>query len=318
MAQANEALIQKIVRDTITTGTLASGGLLPDDVADAFLTAFEEQTEFSRLHSWRRVDTTSGKINKLTIGSRILRAMSENTNPTETQSVDTTQVSYDNEDVRLDYEITEKTIRQNIAKEGFETLVFNGMSEQYSVDIGDMAWNGDTDVDPEATDALFLVINDGWLKKLPAEGAGAVAGAAINDGDIHPDHFYEAVDQLTEKWAKRLNEFKFVMNPRVRYRLARQLSQRGTGLGDIYIETSSVNEIAGVGIVVDANLPVTTVVLAIPAHLAITISREMTLRYTNTSDDAVRMDKRIYAMFAAFDPICLWPDAAVLITGLNA
>lgn len=314
---ATEA-VQQVIRETITTGTLASGGLLPTEVADAFLTEFETQTEFSQLLSWRPVDNPSGKMSKLAVGSRLLRKMEEDVGPAETQAPTTSEVSYACEEARLDYEITEKTIRQNIAKEGFETLVFQGMSNAYALDIVDLAWNGDTATLPGATDAKFLSLNDGWLKLLPLGGAAALNGATINGGDVSTEHVYEMLDLLSDKWAKRLGQFRLIMNPRVRYRLAKYMSRRGTALGDVYSQMSQIGDVAGVQIVSDENLPTTKIVLVIPAHLAIAISRQMTMRYTTTSDEAVRRDKRIYAMFAEFDPICLWPDACVICSGLNA
>jgi HK97 family phage major capsid protein len=296
---------------------MAGGGLLPPEVASQFMTEFQVQTEFAQLMGWRSVGTPSGKLPKLDVGSRTMRAAYEDTDPTETTAPIFSEVVYNCTDVRVDYEITEKSIRENVEKEGLVQTVFSGTSKAFARQIVDLAWNGNTATLVTDPDYAFLHINDGWLKLLPLGGAAELDGSDYNGGDISDDHFFVALELLPDKWAARLDEFRFIMSPKLRGRLARYLKNREGNLGDAATVTGAVPQVAGVKIVLDQNLPVTTFVLAIPAHLAVAVNREMTLRSTNTSDKAIKRDLRIFAMYAGFDPVCLWADAAVVCGGLN-
>lgn len=132
----NEAITKAVSTSTISTG------LLNPEQANAFVQQVFEATPM--LASARRVLMGARKMNvdKLGVGSRLLRKRPEGTEVAGMAGVNTGQVQLDAVNLSLPWEITEDAFRFNIEGERFEETVISMMTRQVGVDLNDLAWNG--------------------------------------------------------------------------------------------------------------------------------------------------------------------------------
>lgn len=140
----NEAITKAISTTTISTGVLSP------DQAQAFVQQVFQATPM--LTSARRVLMGARKMNvdKIGVGSRLLRKRPEGTTVAGMATLATAQVQLDAVNLSLPWEITEDAIRYNMEGERFEETVISLMTRQVGVDLNDLAWNGNT-VAPGAT-----------------------------------------------------------------------------------------------------------------------------------------------------------------------
>ena len=80
---------------------------------------------------------------KIGIASRILRAKVENTDDGYRAGVNTNVIEYACKAVRLPWEITEETLRENIEGQQLEAIITDLMTTQLGVDLEDLYLNGD-------------------------------------------------------------------------------------------------------------------------------------------------------------------------------
>lgn len=115
----NAQIVRKA--STIETATLTSGLLSPEQ-AKKFIQQTFEATNLGPLvrHEMRVAKT--GEIDKIGIARRILRKKTENTDDGYRAGVNTSQVDYATTAVRLPWEITEETLRENIEGQSFEAI----------------------------------------------------------------------------------------------------------------------------------------------------------------------------------------------------
>jgi hypothetical protein len=134
----NEAITK-----AVTTATISTGVLNPEQ-ANAFVQQVFEATPM--LTAARRVPMGARKMNidKLGVGSRLLRKRPEATAVTGLAGVTTGQVQLDAVNLSLPWEITEDAFRFNIEGERFEETVISMMTRQVGVDLNDLAWNGNS------------------------------------------------------------------------------------------------------------------------------------------------------------------------------
>ena len=132
----------EIIKDSITTDSLSHGLLTPYQ-AKKFLQQTFEATPFQQaIRHVTRVEK-SGEIDKIGIGHRLLRPKVENSFDGVTASPTYGVVNYACKATRLDWDITNETLRQNIEGENMDNVVTNLMSKQVGVDTEDLLLNGD-------------------------------------------------------------------------------------------------------------------------------------------------------------------------------
>lgn len=181
----NSTIIRKAA---IATGSLASGLLNPEQ-ARKFIQQTFDATNLGGLvrHEMRTAKT--GEIDKIGIGRRILRKKTENTDDNYRAGVNTSQIEYSTTAVRLPWEITEETLRENIEGQNFENIVTNLMTTQLGVDMEDLYLNGDEATPETDEDYDFLKINDGWIKQI---GNGGHVYDATSENEMSLNMFYKS------------------------------------------------------------------------------------------------------------------------------
>ena len=119
-----------IIRKAAIETTALTSGLLNPEQAKKFIQQTFEATNLGGLvrHEMRTAKT--GEVDKIGIGRRILRKKTENTDDGYRADVQTSQIEYATTAVRLPWEITEETLRENIEGQNFEQIVTNLMTTQ--------------------------------------------------------------------------------------------------------------------------------------------------------------------------------------------
>lgn len=346
----NNSIIRKAA---IQTTSLSNGGLLNPEQARKFLQQTFEATNLGPLvrHEMRTAKT--GEVDKIGIGRRLLRKKTENTDDGYRAGVNTSQIEYATTPVRLPWEITEETLRENIEGQNFETIVTNLMTTQLGIDLEDLYLNGDEAVGeiPEFSVSTAYskgdkVIHDGSLYEFTAaHAAGAWTGTdaekigtqgdvdflKVNDGWIKQlkkghvfdassastmslDLFYKTLALIPNKYNN--GKLRWMMSPRRAQEWELFLLNQVIGKGGAVPE-SIYNSPAKIPTVQCPSLDDGTILLTDPKNLIVVNTYDMKIRKTVEGKEAIMQDKRFYVIHLDFDPIIEELDATAIITGLN-
>ena len=203
---------QQIIRKAgaaIQTGSLTHGLLNPEQ-ARKFIQQTFEATNLGPLVRHVMRTSKSGEIDKIGIASRILRAKVENTDDGYRAGVNTNVIEYACKAVRLPWEITEETLRENIEGQQLEAIITDLMTSQLGVDLEDLYLNGDENaakstafVESKPYAIGDIVTHDDMLYKyIAAHSAGAWnAAEVIEIGSAADVDFLK----LNDGWVKQIN-----------------------------------------------------------------------------------------------------------------
>lgn len=350
MGLSNSTIINKAA---IQTGTLTSGLLNPEQ-ARKFIQQTFEATNLGGLvrHEMRTAKT--GEIDKIGIASRILRKKTENTDDGYRAGVKTSQIEYSTTAIRLPWEITEETLRENIEGQNLETIITNLMTTQLGVDMEDLYLNGDEDMGkiPEFSAATAYakgdeVVYDGKLYVFTAaHAAGAWTGTdaeefgtqgdadflKINDGWIKQlsngghvydassessmslDLFYKTLALLPNKYNN--GKLRWLMSPKRAQEWELFLLNKVIGQGGA-VPDSIYTAPARIPAVECPSLDDGTIMLTDPKNLIVVNTYDIQIRKTTEGKEAIMMDKRFYVTHLDYDPIVEELDATAIIKGLK-
>lgn len=302
-----------VVRKAISTSSL-SYGLLNAEQARKFIQQTFEATNLGPMvrHEMRTAKT--GEIDKIGIARRIVRKKTENVDDGYRADVNTSRIEYATTAIRLPWEITEETLRENIEGQNFESIVTNLMTSQLGVDLEDLYLNGDTTTASTDPDYDFLKINDGWLKQLAAGSHVINAGGSPYNGAMSLDLLYAAMQALPNKYNN--GKLRWMMSPKraqdwEKYLLNQVISNGGAVPDSVY------NSPAGIPVVQCPSLPNSKVILTDPKNLIVVNTYGVQIRKTTEGKEAIMQDKRFYVVHLDYDPIIEELDAAALIYGLS-
>ena len=299
--------IDLINKAAISTGGLNTGGLLNPEQARTFVQQIFESTEFGSLvrHEMRTAKT--GEIDKIGIASRILREKTEDTDDGERVGVKTSKISYATKSVRLPWEITEETLRENIEGQTFEEIVTNLMTTQAGVDLLDLYFNGDTATLSGDADYNFLKIDDGWIKQISE--SGHVIDKTSESG-LTLDGFYEAVKAIPNKYNN--GKLRWLMSPHRAQEWERYLLNQAITAGGMVPESVYKNPVS-IPTVQVPMLSDNVILLADPQNLCVVNTYDMRIRKTTEGKEAIMQDKRFYVLHMDFDTIIEETDATAII-----
>ena len=299
----NSTIIRKAA---IATGTLASGLLSPEQ-ARKFIQETFDATNLAGLvrHEMRTAKT--GEIDKIGIGRRIVRKKTENTDDNYRAGVDTSQIEYSTTAVRLPWEITEETLRENIEGQNFENIVTNLMTTQLGVDMEDLYLNGDEATEPTDKDYDFLKINDGWIKQI---GNGGHVYDATSEDDMSLDMFYKALASLPNKYNN--GKLRWLMSPKRAqewelFLLNKVVNQGGAVPDSVYTSPARIQAVEC------PSLDDKTILLTDPKNLIVVNTYSVQIRKTTEGKEAIMQDKRFYVVHLDYDPIIEELDATAMI-----
>lgn len=316
MTQAD--LLRKAAGPIATTDFTADIGTLQPEQATAFLDLVYDGTPMTGLQRVERRKSKRGSIAKIGIGGRLLRPKTAGVDDATLAKPTYGDVQYTCEASRLDWEIDEEVFQENIEQEGYEDHVARLMASQVGRDLEDLHFNADTA--DTSSDAAFLTQNDGWLKQIAAGGSGAhrVNGASINGGYIEKTHFFAAQQALPSKYWN-LAGLRWLGSPLLQSVYREYLTNRSTPAGDAALSNNGVAE-APLGIPFQPipSMPSTRLLLAVPSNFIVVNTLDIRFRRTVEGREAIRQDKRFYAIFLNDDPIVELMDAVADVYAITA
>ena len=303
----NAAIINKA--GTIQTGSL-SHGLLNPEQARKFIQQTFEATNLGPLVRHVMRTAKSGEIDKIGIGSRLLRAKVENQDDGYRAGVTTRVIEYACKAVRLPWEITEETLRENIEGQQLEAIITNLMTRQLGVDLEDIYLNGDESTPPTDKDYDFLKLNDGWIKQI--SNGGHVYDAA-SDTTMSLDIFYKTLQQLPNKYNN--GRLRWLMSPKRAqqwelYLLNKVVEKGGAVPENVYTSPAKIKAVECPSMSDDK------ILLTDPQNLVVVNTYDMKIRKTTEGKEAIMQDKRFYVCHLDFDAIIEEKDATAMITNL--
>lgn len=303
----NSSIIRKAAIET----TALTSGLLSPEQAKKFIQQTFEATNLGPLvrHEIRKAKT--GEIDKIGIGRRILRKKTENTDDGYRADVQTGQIEYATTAVRLPWEITEETLRENIEGQNFETIVTNLMTTQLGIDLEDLYLNGDEATAEDDADYDFLKINDGWIKQI--SNGGHVYDASA-ETEMSLDLFYNTLAQIPNKYNN--GKLRWLMSPKRAQRWELFLLNKVIGAGGAVPESVYASP-ARIPAIECPSLDDGTILLTDPKNLIVVNTYSVQIRKTTEGKEAIMMDKRFYVTHLDYDPIIEELDATAIIKGLN-
>lgn len=307
MANSNRAIIRKAA---IETGSLSSGLLNPEQ-ARKFIQQTFEATNLNGLirHEMRTAKT--GEIDKIGIARRILRKKTENKDDGYRAGVETSQIEYATTAVRLPWEITEETLRENIEGQNLEQIITDLMTTQLGIDLEDLYLNGDEATESTDPDYDFLKINDGWIKQI--SNGGHVYDAS-SESSMSLDLFYKTLKTLPNKYNN--GKLRWLMSPHRAQEWELFLLNKVVNAGGAVPE-SVYNSPARIPAVECPSLDDGTIILTDPKNLVVVNTYSVKIRKTTEGKEAIMMDKRFYVIHLDYDPIIEELDATAIIKGLK-
>ena len=304
---------QVIANAAITTDSVTYGLLNPEQARKFLQQTFEATTLRPLIRHEIRTAKT-GEVDKIGIASRLLRAKVQNTDDGYRANPKFDRIQYATTAVRIPWEITEETLRENIEGQGFEGIVTNLMTTQMGVDLEDLDLNGDTATAENAEDYDFLKINDGWIKQI-ANGGHVVDRSAVNGGAMSLDVFYSTVKAMPNKYNN--GKLRWIMSPHRYQDWIYTLLNSAVSNGGI-ITDKRIEDPAAIPVVQCAGMPDDKIILTDPKNLIEVATYGVQIRKTTEGKEAIMQDKRFYVVHFDFDPIIEELDATAIITGLKA
>lgn len=303
----NRQIINKA--GTIETSVVTSGLLQPFQAKKFLQQTFDATPLMQAIRHVTRAEK-SGEIDKIGIGKRKLRAKVENVDDGYRAKPEFGSIHYETKAVRLPWEITEETIRQNIEGENFEKIVTDLMTRQVGVDTEDLLINGDEDTPNTDPDYDFLKLNDG-IKKIITNGGHIVDVTGAQDMEM--EMFYKAVAAIPNRFNN--GRLRWLMSPtRAQqwelFLLNKVINNGGVVPEELYKSPVAIPSMQVPGLSNDV------IILCEPLNIINVNTYAVKIRKDAASKDAIMQDKRFYVIHFDFDALVEELDATAIITGL--
>jgi HK97 family phage major capsid protein len=235
--QENRDLIQKA---DFLLAQLAPGGLLNPAQADRFVRLAIDASVL--LSEMQRVNMKAPKElrEKIRYGSRALRKGTEATALPEAlrSRPDTEKVELDAQLVKAETRVSFEALEDSIEQGTFETTVQQTMAERISLDLEDLAVNGDTN----SADTLLKTL-DGFRKQ--AVTNLVVAGGATLDRTILKDTF----KTMPSEFRRDKRALRFITADEAAIDYQETLGDRQTTMGDSHVSGMSIAPWQGIPVV---------------------------------------------------------------------
>jgi hypothetical protein len=199
MATQEEILAKANEVTTSVVGN-ASGGLLNAEQANRFIDFVVDQSNLMRNSRVVRMRTPTMEIDKVSVGSRLMRKATEATNDGTNAAVTFTKVGLTSVKLRLDWEVSTESLEDNIEGASLEDHLAQIMARQTANDLDDLLINGNT----SSNNALLKAL-DGFVK-LALAGATTVDEAGNN---VSRSTYDRVLRNMPTKYLQKRNELRF-------------------------------------------------------------------------------------------------------------
>lgn len=303
---------KQIVKDGAVTTSVVTSGLLQPYQAKKFLRQTFDATPLMGAIRHETRTERKGEIDKIGVGRRLLRRKVENTDDGYRAKPNFGSIEYSCNPVRLPWEITEDTLRENIEGEDLETTITNLMTTQIGVDSEDLIINGDEATSSENPDYDFLKLDDGVIKQVSTGGHILdVAGSS----NMELEMFYKAVASIPNKYNN--GKLRWLMSPIRAQQWELFLLNKVINAGGAVPEALYKSPVAIPSMQVP-NLADDIVILIDPKNITEVNTYTVKIRKDATSKDAIMQDKRFYVVHFDLDTLIEELDATAIIKGLPA
>jgi hypothetical protein len=256
----------------ITTADIdTEGGRLNPDQANRFIDYVVDQSVmFKDGIRVVRMRADRADLDKIAVGTRIIRKATEGTDPGAPVGVTVSKRSLTATEIILPVDVTFSFFEDNIEEENFESHLMQLMGTQLSNDLEDLAIVGDTGSgDP------FIQIEDGWLDLLKT---AADKRFDTNAGDDFRGTIWRGMlATMPDKFKANKTALRYYTSVTNEEKYRFQLGQRQTDGGDAFLLQGNTGRYDGILVVGVPYMPNTDHLLTIPDNLAFGIHRVITL-----------------------------------------
>ena len=302
---------RQVIKDTLTTAGVTSG-LLNDGQANRFLRQTFDATPLmgSIRHVMRR--ERKGEIDKIGVGKRLLRRKVENTDDGYRAKPTFGSISYSCNPVRLPWEITEESLRENIEGENMDKIITDLFTKQIGVDTEDLLINGDEATPSTDPDYDFLKLDTGVIKQV-STGGHVIDASGTTDMEL--GIFYQAVAAVPNRFNN--GRLRWLMSPtRAQmwelFLLDKVINNGGVVPEALYKSPVAIPSMQVPGMADDV------VLLIDPMNIVEVNTYTVKVRKDATSKDAIMQDKRFYVVHFDLDTLIEEIEATAIIKGLPA
>lgn len=266
----SQSTVEAVTKATLELSNLSTnGGLLSEEQSSSFTRTMIDQPTL--LNSVREVVMTSPKqeVNKIEIGSRMLKAASQTLGSRSLSEADrtaptTSKVTLDTKEVIAEIALPYEVLEDNIERGGLQNTILDLIAERAALDLEELLINGDT-----ASADSFLALQDGILK-LSTSNIVNAANTGINA---------QLISNLTKamptKFRRNKNLMRLFVSHDIEQDYRQRLSTRGTDLGDAVLTGSASVPVFGIPMVGVANMPDSSVILTNPQNILMGIQRNI-------------------------------------------
>ena len=214
---SNENLEKAIATGTTATATFASttggtgvhtaseagnGGLLNPEQSARFLDYMFDATVIGKVARTVRMRADTTEIDRMSVGEKLMALATEGDSTGDNKAVTFSKISLTTKKLRLNWEISNESLEDNIEGPDLEDHIARLMATQAGNDIEDVVLNGDTSL---TGDNLYKSF-DGVVKKAKASGTVvAGAGAAVSR-----ELFNKALKAMPRKYKQRRGDLRFL------------------------------------------------------------------------------------------------------------
>lgn len=230
----NRTLIQKA---DFLLANLAPGGLLEPAQADRFIQLAIDKSVVLPLMTRVNMRAPKELREKIRYGSRALRKGTEATAlPLAQRSTpDTSKVELDAQLVKGETRISFEALEDSIERGNFEDTVRAAMAERISLDLEDLAFNGDT----ASADSLLSTL-DGFLKQATTNTVGA-GGVTLSRPVLK-----DTLKTMPSEFRRDKRALRFLTADEAAIDYHESLGDRATPLGDDHVVQEETRPFSGI------------------------------------------------------------------------
>lgn len=297
-----QELIQKA--DLLAADLRTSGGMLNPEQSNRFIRKLIDAPTILRVARTVPMNSDTLILNKIGIGSRILRAATPNTRLAQgdRSKPETSKVTLVAKEVIAEVLLPYEAIEDNIEGEDFVQTVLDLVAEKASEDLEELVVLGDTaNVDP------YLALMDGLVKRVTVNTVNAASAP------ISATVCKNVLKALPVKYRRSRSALRWLYTPDDVEDLISTIASRQTILGDQMLTGEQPVRLAGIVSESVTHLPLHTGFLTNPKNLIVGIRRRFTLESERLISE--RQLKFVLTARVAFNIEEL--DAIVKVTNLG-
>lgn len=304
----NEKLLKAAITTNDMTGT-GKGGKLTPEQSDKFIDYMVDNSEILKDIRVERMRSPEKLLDFLLVNGRIIRKATEGQQPSELMGVTTQRKELRSVKVTLPADISQEFLEDNIEREQARDHIVRMLSQQFSNDLADLLFNGDSTA--TGTDATFLTIGDGIIKQAKDSSVTHKINipASVANNDYKDSILPSMLSALPDKYKTDRNDLRFYCASSVADAYILSLASRITTMGDNILINGNLATFLGVRLFPVASMPSDVIILTNKNNIVQGIQRDMDVH----SVYQPRKDMTEYTMYMRVDPgKIVWDDALVI------